>query len=79
MDDKFLAGIVAELIEAQGVALGLVVSALASQVDAERLAQDLRKRLDAARSQKAFPPTEAKLTTHALEAALAVARLQKAH
>lgn len=76
MDEKQLQQLFAELIESQGVALGLVVSALAMQMDADRLAQDIQQRLDSARNQRAFPPTAARLTTHALDAALAVARMQ---
>lgn len=77
MKDEMLAGIVSELIESQGVALGLVVSAIAEQLDADRLAQALQQRLDAAKNQKAYPALAGRIATHALDAALAVAQKQR--
>lgn len=77
MDDKFLQQAIAEVIEAQGIALGLVVSALAAQMDAGRLATALQQRLSAAKSQPAFSDVAAHLTTHALEAALSVSAQQR--
>ena len=77
MNERELQQLFAELIESQGVALGLVVSAIAPQLDAARLASDLRQRLSAAKNQQAFSEVAGKIATHALDAAIAVAALQK--
>ena len=77
MNERELQQLFAELIESQGVALGLVVSAIAPQLDAARLASDLRQRLSAAKNQQAFSEVAGQIATHALDAAIAVAALQK--
>ena len=77
MDEKFLQQAIGELIEAQGIALGLVVSALAAQMDAGRLAGGLQEGLSAAKRERAFCEVAAHLTTHALEAALSVSAQQR--
>lgn len=76
MDEKLFAQLMAELIESQGVALGLLTSAIASQLDAKQLAEDLGRHLHAAKNQPAFPGGAERITTHALDAALAVAEQQ---
>lgn len=76
MDEKILGDLVSELVESQGVALGLVVSAIAEQLDADQLAKAIQTRLSNASQQKAYPPLAARITSHALDAALAVAARQ---
>jgi len=77
MDDEFIGQAFAELIESTGVALGIVVSAIAEQIDAGKLAKDIQQRLHASNRQDAFPPLAERLATHALNGALAVAARQK--
>lgn len=76
MDEKFFAAITAELIEAQGIALGLLTTAIASQLDAKRLAEDIGTRIRAAKNQPAFAGAAERIATHARDAALAVAQQQ---
>lgn len=70
MDQKLLAQLIQELIEAQGEALGLVVTALCQQVDPARLTADLRKTIAAAEqlSTSAIAVRMAKVAMAAAEA-----------
>ena len=68
MDDHTLKQIHAEMIECTGRALGLVVTAFARRMDAERLTQDLRSTIDQARALNE-PALALRLATHALAAA----------
>jgi hypothetical protein len=74
MNEREMKQLFAELIEAQGVALGLVVAAIAKQLDAERLACDLGELLTEAKNQRAYSVVAGLIATHALDAALAVSR-----
>lgn len=76
MDERTLQQLFAELIEAQGHALGLVVSALCRQVDPARLTADLRQAIAAARTVPSIPPLALRLATTALAAADAERMLQ---
>lgn len=57
-----------ELAEAQSESLALVVSAIAAQLDAARLAADLRSQLQAAIATGAVHKLSVRLTTNALAA-----------
>jgi hypothetical protein len=76
MSEKLFAQIIAELVESQGVALGLLTASIASQLDAQQLADELGRNISSAKNQAAFPGAAENLATHALEAALAVAKQQ---
>lgn len=67
----------AAMVQSQHVALALVVSAIAEQGDAERLAETLERRLRQARIQPAFSPVAEQALREALEAAQAVATVQR--
>ena len=69
MDDEKLKKLFAELIEAQGVALGLIVAAMSRQLDAQRLVDDLRAQIDAAKLTNLVSPLAIRLATYALAAA----------
>ena len=75
MNDEQLKQIIAELIHSQGVALALIVSALARQVDAQKLTDNLRA-LIASAQQQGESSMAVTLATHALAAAEAQTALQ---
>lgn len=69
MDGKFFEQLVAELIAAQGQALGMVVAAMARQVDPARLMIDLRAQIAAAGQMQSISPIAVRIATEALAAA----------
>ena len=69
MDENLFKQLIAELIEAQGEALGLVVSALCQQVDPARLTADLRETLTSATLPPSASPLAIRIATKALGAA----------
>jgi hypothetical protein len=77
MDERELKQMFAELIEAQSAALGLVVAAMACQMDAERLVKDLKGQIDAAKLLKQIPPLALRMATHAMAAAEAETALRR--
>lgn len=76
MNEKMIGGVIAELIHAQGDALGMVVVALCQQVDPARLKDDLKRVIDAAGKLPSTSPTAIRIATHALAAAEAEKSLQ---
>lgn len=76
MDEKQLQQLFAELIEAQGQALAIVVSALCRQVDPARLTNDLRKQIEAAGQLRGISPIAIKMARGAMAAAEAEKMLQ---
>lgn len=76
MDEKALRQSFAEIIECTGMAIGLVVSALARRGDAQQLTEDLRATLKAADA-TGHPKLAIRLATHALAAAEAESVLQR--
>lgn len=77
MNEKFIAQLIAELIESQGVALGMLAAAVAKQVDPEKLTADLRAQLQAAKMTNKMPGATEKIATHALAAAEAETALRR--
>jgi len=73
VNDEFMKQIIAELkhelLDAQGVALGLVTTAIARQLDATRLTQDLEQCIAAAEKLGRLSPTGKLLAIRALSAA----------
>ncbi len=67
----------AAMVQSQQIALALVVSAIAEQGDASRLAETLERRLQQARIQPAFSPVAERALREAVEAAQAVAKMQR--
>ena len=76
MDENTLKQLFAELIEAQGQSLGMVVAALCKQVDPARLTADLRATIAAAKILPSVPPLAIRIATNALAAAEAERNLQ---
>ena len=76
MNEYEMKQLFAELIEAQGQALGLVVTALCQQVDAKRLQADLKKTLESAKTLHSTSPLALRIATNALAAADAEKMLQ---
>lgn len=66
MNDRELKQLVAELVEAQGAAIGLVVAAISCQLDPARLSADLRLQLSAAKAMGTVSPLAIHLATDAL-------------
>lgn len=77
MDERFFAQVVAELKSAQADALALVVAAMSQQLDAERLATDLRAQLAAAKLTRAVSPLAIDAATVALAAVDAETALRR--
>lgn len=77
MNEQFLKQALAELVESQGVALGLVVTALARQLDAKTLAADLEALIRSAKNQPSLPGLVDRIASHAHLAAQAVAAQQR--
>lgn len=69
MNEAHMKQLVAELIEANSAALGLIVAAMARQMDAERLAAELKAQIAAAAKTGAVPKLAIRLATAALAAA----------
>lgn len=67
----------AAMVQSQHIALALVVSAIAEQGDAKRLAEALERRLQQARIQPAFSPVAEQALREAVEAARAVEKMQR--
>lgn len=67
MNDDFYKQILAEIIEANQAALALVVASMSRQMDAPRLAEDLRAQLLAAQHLP-LPSLATKQMTHVLAA-----------
>lgn len=76
MNEEFLKQLIAELLHAQGEALGLLTAALVRQIDASRLAEDLRRQMKAAELIGNLSPTAKKLVLQALAAADSESALQ---
>ena len=76
MNERELQQLFAELIQAQGDALGLVVTALCKQVDPARLKQDLAQTIEGAKMLQSYSPVAVRIATHALAAADAANTLQ---
>jgi hypothetical protein len=76
MAEDTLEQLFAELIEAQGQALGIVVTALCHQVDPRRLTADLHSQLSAAKQLHSTSPVAIQIATTAMAAAEAQAMLQ---
>lgn len=78
MNDEFQKQMIAEILAAQGEALGILAAAVAEQVDADLLAQAIQRRVDAASANpRAFPGGTVQIATRALDAVLLAARNQK--
>lgn len=69
MNERDLQQLFAELIHAQGDALGMVVTALCQQVDPARLKNDLKTTIDAASRLPSTSAIATRIATHALAAA----------
>ena len=76
MNENELKQMFAELITAQGQALGMVVQALCQQVDPAKLTADLKKVIEASRQMPRSNPVAQKMATAALAAAEAEKMLQ---
>ena len=76
MNEQFMKQLIAELIEAQGQALGILTQALCQQVDPARLKTDLQKTLASAKLLKSHSTLTDKLVAHAQAAAQAAQTLQ---
>lgn len=77
MDEKFLQNVFKEIIQAQGDALGIVVAALAKQLDPARLTKDLQAQIAAATASKLLSPIAIEIATSARAAAEAEILLRK--
>ncbi len=75
MNEDFLKQIIAELIYSNGQAIGLILAAVARQVDAQQLTDDLRAQIAAAK-QHGMSTMALDLASHALAAAEAETALQ---
>jgi hypothetical protein len=69
MEKHYFDQVIAEVIASTGDAIGLVVAALAQQLDATRLTEDLRAHLAAATAMGKSSTVAIGLATHALAAA----------
>jgi hypothetical protein len=69
MEKHYFDQVIAEVIASTGDAIGLVVAALAQQLDATRLTEDLRAHLAAATAMGKSSKVAIGLATHALAAA----------
>lgn len=77
MNEDFFKQLIAELIEANGQALGTLAAAVAKQIDPERLTSDLRTQLRASEAAGKWSPIASRIATHALAAAEAETALRK--
>lgn len=71
MNEKFFAQLIAELIEAQGQAMAILVQALCQQVDPGRLTTDLQAQIAAAQTLPSISATAIKIAIQAQAAAQA--------
>lgn len=76
MNEEFMKQIVAELIEAQGQALGTLTAALCQQIDPARFTADLQKWMASAEKLRGHTPMATRLLNSALAAAQAEKTLQ---
>lgn len=76
LKDEELKQLIAELINAQTEAFGLVIAAVSQQLDINRLSADLRAQLEAAKTTRAIPPLAIRIATGALAAADAQSALR---
>jgi hypothetical protein len=76
MSEPTMKQIAAELLAAQEQAMAIVVAAMCKQLDAERLATDLRAQLFAAKQTGSASSVAMRLATHALAAAEAETKLR---
>lgn len=76
MNDDFFQQLMAELIEANGQALGTLAAAVAKQIDPERLTADLRSQLSASEKLGKWSPIATRIAMHALAAAEAETALR---
>jgi hypothetical protein len=76
MNEQFFAQIVAELRDAQGMALGLLTQAICQQIDPAKLKDDLQKGISAAKLLHTTSPVAIQIATYAMAAAEAESGLQ---
>lgn len=76
MNEAFFKQIIAELIEAQGQAMGILTQSLCQQLDPARLKSDLQNQIAAAGKLKSTSPIAIKIATQAQAAAQAEAMLK---
>ena len=76
MDEKFIALLIAELIDAQQRAISTLTQALCQQLDPAKLEQDLRSMIKSAQTMPGHNPTAEKLLLSAQAAAHAERLLQ---
>lgn len=76
MNEKFVAQLIAELIDQQGAALGVLVAALTQRVDPTKLALDLQRYIAAAKLTGDLGSTGEKIARHAMAMADAESALQ---
>ena len=79
MKEEFIKQAFAELIAANEAALGIVVAAIAKQTDAERLLEDLKTQIQAARLDRTVPPMAIRQATVAQAAVEAETLLRRSH
>lgn len=65
---KFLKQVFAELVVSQREGIALIMAAMARQMDAQRLADDLRSQINSAQAVGRCPKEAIALATHALAA-----------
>ena len=76
LKDEELRDLIAQLVSAQTEAIGLVVGAISNQLDINRLAADIRARLDLAKSNRSASALAIRIATGALAAADAESALR---
>lgn len=76
MDENFLKQLLAEMIEAQGFAIGLVVTAMCEQMDAAKLKDALHRTIEGAKQMPSTSQIAIRMATQAMAAADAAKMLQ---
>lgn len=77
MNEQFIQQAIAELIEANGQALGTLAAAIAKQIDPERLKSDLQSQLAASKQTPRWTPIAERIALHAVAAVEAETILRK--
>lgn len=77
MNETLIKQILAELIAANGQAIGTLAAAIAKQIDPERLTADLRAQIEASKHSPNWTSVATQIATHALAAAEAETALRK--
>ncbi|HSH98861.1 MAG: hypothetical protein ACAH07_05930 [Methylophilaceae bacterium] len=77
MNDELLKQIHAEMLESTSVAIGILASAVARQLDPVKLQEDLKEQIAIVGRMPDSPSMATKLATHALAAVSVEVQLQK--